>query len=309
MKLSRVRNDTIGIAASVLSAVLFGIAPLLARYAYDAGWSSVMLAFLRFTIGALIVLAVLAIRRERILLPGRILLRIGVISVFYACMILLLYTSYLYIDSGMATTLHFSYPVFVMLLTAVLSRRWPDRIDLLCTILAVAGIVFLQGSAGRPDPRGVLTAAASGLSYAVYIVLTERFSLKKVPAMTLTFWISVYASVYSGICIGLAGQMQFAAAPGGLTAIFLLALTSNACAVSLFQKGMSLCGGIRASLLSTFEPLTSVLVGCLFLSEKLTVRRSIGILLVLAAAVLLVLGGKKGSAGPNGNTDRTSVQG
>ena len=52
---------------------------------------------------------------------------------------------------------------------------------------------------------------------------------------------------------------------------------------------MFLCGEVKASLLSTFEPLTGVVIGILVFSEAMTFRVAVGIALILLAAVLLVV--------------------
>lgn len=69
----------------------------------------------------------------------------------------------------------------------------------------------------------------------------------------------------------------------------LLALAVNVFAIVLFQKGLGLCGGVKASLLSTFEPLTSVIVGVIIYNEQMTFRTVLGIALILLATAVLVL--------------------
>ena len=77
-----------------------------------------------------------------------------------------------------------------------------------------------------------------------------------------------------------------AAAWGGTV---LLAFLLTALALVLFQMGLFRCGPIRASLLSTFEPLTSIVVGSFVFYEMLTVQNMIGILCVLGSGVMLVM--------------------
>ncbi len=68
-----------------------------------------------------------------------------------------------------------------------------------------------------------------------------------------------------------------------------MALFTTVFALVLFQKGLFLCGEIKASLLSNFEPLTGVLIGVIVFQEMLTLNKILGIMGVLVAAVLLVL--------------------
>ena len=59
------------------------------------------------------------------------------------------------------------------------------------------------------------------------------------------------------------------------------------------NAGQQLIGAQRAAILSTFEPITSIFVGILFLNETLTPRILLGSAITLVAGVFITLGGKK----------------
>jgi len=106
-----------GMACVILSAVLFGWMPFLAKISYSYGGNAYMASFGRFLFGALLSALVLKIRRQPLVLnTSGTSWTIFLLSVFYAATPLFLYKSYLYIGSGLATALHFAYPVFVLLL-------------------------------------------------------------------------------------------------------------------------------------------------------------------------------------------------
>ena len=75
----------------------------------------------------------------------------------------------------------------------------------------------------------------------------------------------------------------------------MLALTSGVRALTLYQIGIQHVGGILTSLLSTFEPVTGVIVGILVFEEMLTGRILTGVILIMVSTVLLVLAGRKPS--------------
>ena len=77
--------------------------------------------------------------------------------------------------------------------------------------------------------------------------------------------------------------------PMGQLSMFVLALLVSVIAVLLFQHGVLVTGGLKASLLSTFEPLTSLFIGMIVFHEFLTVRQWVGIILVLVSVILLVI--------------------
>ena len=73
----------------------------------------------------------------------------------------------------------------------------------------------------------------------------------------------------------------------GWCVLFALGVTCGS--VVLFQQGTFLIGGERTSILSTFEPITSVVAGVLFLQETMGVRDVVGIVLVLTASTLIAV--------------------
>ncbi|MBQ9673079.1 MAG: EamA family transporter [Ruminococcus sp.] len=283
-------KNKIGAVYSVLSAMLFGLTPLLAKIIYGYGYTSFLVAFLRFAIGTVVLFIVVKFHnKQKILLPKKQLLLILAVSFFYATMILLMYSAYDYIDSGLTTTLHFTYPVFVIIMAAVIMHKGLNKRHIICTVLAIAGIVFLNNSTSAVNYYGVAIAVLSGLSYAFYIVLTEKFKLDSLPVFVLSFWISLFSAFIVGAIMPFTHILPIDLNPKAIGLIILLTLTTNLFAIVLFQKGLSICGGVQASLLSTFEPLTSVVVGLTVFNENLTLNVFIGITLILSSTVILVI--------------------
>jgi drug/metabolite transporter (DMT)-like permease len=58
-------------------------------------------------------------------------------------------------------------------------------------------------------------------------------------------------------------------------------------AVVLFQNGAFLIGGQKASILSTVEPITSLIIGFAFLNEHVGLLSVIGSVLIISASVLI----------------------
>ena len=290
------KNDRshLGIFYVILSAILFGTMPLLTRIAYAHGSNAYTVAFGRFFFGSIVLGLIcfvspgcsIKIRKEQFLA----LLKL---SVPYALMPILLYASYTYIDSGMATTLHFTYPVAVMLILAIFFRSRPDAKQIICAILCVGGMALLYTPNGQIRVEGIILAVASGIIYAVYIVLLGKSTVKGLHSLVLAFWISLLSTAEIGIIAFFSKKLVFSLDATGWTAEFGLALFATVFALVLFQKGVFLCGEVKASLFSTFEPLTGIIIGVVVFHEELTAKELAGIIGILAAAVLLVMPTRK----------------
>lgn len=285
MKNSRIT----GSVSVILSAVLFGLMPLITRIAYANGCNPFTAAFLRFLFGSgMLFLLIRFVLRGSVRVSRGELLHLLGLSVFYAVFLMMLYASYLYIGSGLATTLHFTYPIFVIAITALFLRAPVSRVHILCLALCAAGMLLIYTPDGRVNLTGIFLAAGSGLVYSVYIVLVRLSRVKEMPAVLLSFWLSVFAAAEIGIFILVTGNVSLPANAAGWGASALLALTANVFGLVLFQKGLELVGGVQASLLSTFEPLTGVVVGVCVLGELLTARSVAAIVCILLSSVLLI---------------------
>ena len=286
---SRNAEELSGMVCALLSGILFGTMPLMTRAAYSLGSNAVTVAFGRFLTGAVFSGICLLLRYRTVFgLTKRQLRNIAMLSLFFSAMPCLLYGSYRYIDSGLATTLHFTYPVAVMLISAAVFREHIGRTSLICILLCVSGILLLSQSQGNANLRGMLLAAGSGVVYAVYIIGVDRCGLKKLPVLLIIFLLSVFSAI-EVFFISLPSRSLLLGLPAKVwipyTALGLIAMVI---AASLFQLGIMKCGGVKSSMLSTVEPVTGVVIGVLIFHEQLNVKIAGGILLILLSVVILI---------------------
>lgn len=273
----------------ILSSVLFGTMPLLAKIAYAHGSNAYTVAFTRFLFGSVMLGVIILLAPGCMVKVNKAQLgELFKLSVSYAMMPILLYSSYGHIDSGLATTLHFTYPVAVMLILVVFCRQTLQRKQIACAALCMAGLALLASPDSQPNLTGILLAVSSGIVYAVYIVLLGRSSVRTLHPLTLAFWLAFFSAIEIGAVALLSNKMVFSIDGTGWAAQAGMALFTTVFALVLFQKGLFLCGEVKASLLSTFEPLTGILIGLAIFRETLTASKALGIAGVLAAAVLLV---------------------
>ncbi len=103
-----------GMALIILSAVLFGFMPLLAKTAYAHGNNAYTLSFHRFFFGSLILfLIVRLIKKESIRIKPREMKSIFYLSLPFAFTPVLLYLSYNYISSGWPRPCTFLIPLWL----------------------------------------------------------------------------------------------------------------------------------------------------------------------------------------------------
>ena len=274
----------------IISAIIFGCMPLMAKLIYAEEVNPISLVFLRSAISVPMLAIAAKCTGQSLKITPRALPMVSVIALMGCCITpLLLFTSYQYIASGTATVFHFIYPAVVMLFGFLFLKEKVKMGNLISLLICIVGVCLFY----TPDPSFSLVgsgiALISGVTYAVYIVLLSGFRYKDLSGFVFSFYVSVICSAVMLVVCLCSGQLALPSSLLGWGLCVLFAFAINVGAVVLFQKGTFLIGGERASILSTFEPITGVLAGAVVLHEEIGWRTAIGTVLVLSASVLIAV--------------------
>ena len=273
----------------MLSAVIFGLMPLMTKFIYKEGVNSESLVFLRsaLAIPALFVLAL--VTKSSVKIKPSKLPMISFMAMMGCCVTpLLLFISYNYIPSGTATVFHFVYPAVVAIGEYVFLKTKLKGAHVLSVLFCVVGI-FLFYNGGGINVGGSILALLSGFAYAVYVVSLSGYKNKDIPTFTFALYVALVCSVAMFILCLVSGTLAFPSSLKGWLLVVLFAFLINVVAVVLFQKGTFLIGGGRASILSTLEPVTGVIAGAIVFSEKVNIATVFGTALVVTASVLIAV--------------------
>ena len=193
-------------------------------------------------------------------------------------------------DSTAAILLYTS-PIWIMLMSVLFFREKLNRIKLIALALAFAGCVLVSGISGEGlTLTGLLLGLGSGIGYGLYSIL-GTIALRKYSPYTVTTYTFLFAAAGSWLVCQPADMIsKFSAAENLTGLLFFCVLTGLVTAVIPFLAytlGLRTVEASRAGILATIEPLVATLVGILFFSESLTLISGMGIVLILAAVVLL----------------------
>jgi len=134
---------------------------------------------------------------------------------------------------------------------------------------------------------GVALGLGAAFTYSVYILSSDGVA-SRVPALTLATLVCTGAAASLTIGSFVAGQLH----PGEVTLagwgwLVCIAAVSTVGAITLFFAGLSRVGPTSASILSTFEPVVTVVLAAGVLAEHLTSIQVAGGALVLTAVLVL----------------------
>ncbi len=188
---------------------------------------------------------------------------------------------------GMATTIHFIYPCVVYFVYIVFFKERFNVRTLTALILSMIGIIILIDEIKIDNLLGVFLAGFSGITYGLFLIYLDKSGLKNMNSFKCTMYMNLI-NVFGLFVFGeVIGELTFSLTPIAWVFTILIAFLTSVFGASFLQLGVKHCGATTASILSTFEPITSIFLGVMFLSETLTSLRIIGCVLILIAVLLL----------------------
>ena len=273
------------------SAVSFGSLGVFGKLGARHDITLATLLGLRFGVAAIALWSLALLRREVSWLGARRMGGLAVMGLLYVGQATSFFNSLRFVPAAITSILLYVYPVLVTLLARVVVAEPLTRMRLLSLALASLGVVMVVGPSptGHLSPAGVMLGLTSAVVYSVYI-LTGGVLLRDISALFATAVISTVAAVMFLGWGAVAGSLRVPSAPGwGIIAG--IAIIPTVIAATMFLAGLARVGPTRASIVSTLEPTTTVVLAALVLGESLSALRLLGGAVVLAAAVMVALTG------------------
>lgn len=271
----------------IISALIYGISPVLAAIAYRGGVNGITLTFLRSSISIPILYAMIYADGRRLRLPKFILKKVIVLGIFGGALpILLLYLSYNYIATGLATTLHFIYPLIIVLSSAIIYREKLSRVALSAVVFVTVGIFMFSDISRGASTTGIILAILSGIFYSFYVIYIDKSGLDSMDYLVLTFYVMIIMSASILVFGAATGALSFDISPLSWSVSAIISIIITIGAMPLFQLGVRYEGASTAGILSTVEPITSVILGAAFLGERIGAAQIIGGAMILMGVIL-----------------------
>lgn len=277
-----------GYIYTALSAIIFGLMPLLTKIIIARGATSLTIAFFRVFYVTVVLFFVLKIKKIDLRLEKRDFLSAILTSIFGSGLtIIILNESYNYVDTGIATSLHFLYPLFVAILCCFFYGEKIKKKQIISLSFALVGIICFM-SKGNGSLFGYFLAIASGLTYAFYLVKMDKTGLVKMNALKLSFYLALFTTIEIFTMNLFMQDVVFKMDAIAYGLLLVLALSSSFLATVLLQKGVLLLGSTRASFICLLEPVTSMIMGILWLNEALTFNKVLGGLAIIISLIIFL---------------------
>lgn len=281
-----------GFAYGAIAAASYGLNPLFALPLYTDGMGADSVLFYRYAFGLVMLGVMMLVQKQSFALRRCEVLPLVIMGLLFSFSSLTLFLSYNYMDAGIASTILFVYPVLVAILMAVFFKEKVSPITMISIALAFTGISLLyQGEGGQTlSLTGVTLVFISSLTYALYIIGVNRSVLKDMPIAKLTFYVLLFGLSVYVIRLKFCTQLDVVSQPVLWINPVCLALFPTVISLVAMTKSIHYIGSTPAAILGALEPLTAICCGVLVFGERLTPRIILGIVLILIAVTLIILG-------------------
>ncbi len=195
------------------------------------------------------------------------------------------------IGAGLSRVILFSFPGFVVLIEAVLKRRWPSPRSVLGFGIAWAGLWLVGGlsrAQSAADLAGFGLALGSAVLYAVYLSIAQRVT-HRLGGPLFAALSNTGATLLAAV---LAPDFFRGGAMPGRASLWvgLMVVISTVLPFFLLFEGVRRIGAERASLLALLGPPVTLLAARLLLNETISGAQICGVGLVMVGVLVIKAG-------------------
>ncbi|MBQ6083764.1 MAG: EamA family transporter [Bacteroidales bacterium] len=288
-------SAALGPALIILAGIFWGSMGIFVRHLAEYGFTPIQIVCIRVVLAALLFCVIqliidpkgfhIALRD----IPLFLGLGLGSILFFTVCY----FTAISMMTLSTAAILLYTSPIWIMLMSLLFFHEKLTGRKVIALILAFGGCVLVSGiSGGGLTLVGLLVGLGSGIGYGLYSIL-GTVALRRYSPYTVTTWtfiIAAIGSIFISHPADMVEKISAASSFSGLLGFSLLtALVTAVIPFLAYTLGLRSVEASKAGILATIEPMVATLFGILVFSEPLTLMSGLGVLLILAAVVILNL--------------------
>lgn len=284
-------NNIKGFAFGILTSATFGLIPLFTLPLMAKGMQFDSILFYRFLFASLALTGIMVAKKESFHIEKREIPVLVLLGFFYTASAMFLFWGYNFMSAGIATTFHFTYPIFVTLIMLLVFREKTPRITLVAIALAICGVARLSIGEGemKMSALGVIIVLLSAVGYALYITTVNKSRIRNMTGRKLTFYVFIVSTLLFAVKAGTNEGIQPIPDAMSLLNLVLLALVPTVISNITLVLAVHNIGGTLTAVLGAVEPITAVCVGVLVFGEPFTPNLATGILLIIVAVTLIIL--------------------
>ena len=291
-KLSSVKFQSIkGFVLAALAAAAYGTNPAFAVPLYDQGMNANTVLLFRYVLGIPLLALLMWWRGISFRLDKSAIGQTALLGFLMAVSSLTLFESYNYMNSGIASTLLFVYPVMVAIIMMFFFKEKNGPSLYICLVIMFAGLFLLvkPGEGMVLSPMGCVLVAISALTYALYIVFVNvSKKVREIPTSKLLFYVLIWGSLLFCGNISLGNPFTWPHSGYEWINLSALAIIPTLLSLACTTAAIQLIGSTPTAILGSLEPVSAVLLSVFFLHQPISVLEIIGGSLIVIATLVVI---------------------
>lgn len=284
------RSRVGGLVMVLAAAACFGVLAIIVKIALRAGGQGLPMLAVRYVMAAAILWVVLGVFDRSALAVGRrnIVRIVAMALVGYGFASVCFFVALTRIQASLMEIILFTYPTLVAVASVRMFGEPLTKDRLASLILTFAGVGLTVWAPGvRIDWLGVLIACGAPIGYAGFSLLSYRWRAHFKPEAITAYGLPVAAvpiMLLAGPAAAFKGILSWT--PEIWLLVLAMALFPTIAAIGLYVRGVARLGAPAAALAATFEPVVTLVLAAMLLSERLSPTQWVGAALVLAGVAV-----------------------
>lgn len=278
-----------GIVYTLIAGIAYGFAPIISMIVYQNGGNSYTVVFSRYAMMIPISFIIVRMRGVTLKIDKEQMIKLLIIALFGSLLSsLTLYMSYQWINPGVSTAIHFTYPIILLLLSRMIYKDKITHSMKVSFILSSLGVVLIAGIGSVNSLTGILLSLLSAFTYAFYLLFNDKWKLVDVNNMVFLFYVSLFSTLVMLIAYPLGFDIRFNQPLKNYFLMFIITILTSYVGLIFTKEGIKILGSKLTSLISTTEPISAILFSAIILGEVISISTIAGTLLIISSIFFLL---------------------
>ncbi len=285
-----------GALLTLLAGTLWGFSGCCGQYIFDnfSAQPHYLTAYRMLFAGALMILFGLVVDRKNMVaiwadktyIPR--LFAFAIIGVMFNSLSYL--TAISHSNSGTATILQYLGPLLIMIVTCFTSRKLPSTKEATAIILALLG-TFILATHGDIHtmvitPLGLTWGLLAAVGLATYTMIPVPVIAKYGSIATTGYGMFIGGGVL--FIMTKSWEAPMIPEPSCIAAFFAMVVVGTVITYTIYMAGVNRCGVVKASMLSTIEPVSATVIMVIWLKETFAFMDFIGFICIFITVFMLM---------------------
>jgi len=204
-------------------------------------------------------------------------------------------TSISYSNAATATVLQYLGPVMIMVFTCVWKKRVPNLAELVALILALGGtfLIATHGDFGALSisPLALVFGLLAALALVFYTLLPGKVIAKYGTLPVMGCGMTMSGIIFLPFAHPWTYDVNLDTV--GIAVVAAIVVVGTVMAFSLYLAGVEYAGAVKASVVSSIEPVSAAVISAFWLGSDFAPMDIVGFVSIISAVIILSLAKKK----------------